>query len=899
MAEKKNKKKGNELDELSLDELIERCKQIKELLASLENQYRAAEITEQSYKQTKEANRKKLAEVRTRLEEWGVKDDDAPAPSPAATQNPAASNSAAPAPAIASAPVTAKTASSPPLSQKTAPVPPPVHAPIVMPPSDAPEPSEPIMETPATEVPPSPPASFAQKLKQQFTHAPSRQSDDPAYVSQTVQLELQKFQEKFNVELERIKASMDAMKETRASTDERIHMLTEGIAELRSNVFQREAGIKEQEMKLTKLKEMVDEIEPQKISKDFSKRDKTANDMELRIEKLEVKTGDLSKTINEINALLKSIGGLENAADINHEAAKKLEKIEEINKSAERLSLKIEKIYLDMNKRLERFNIYEARQDNISEIVNDMIRNFDALSLKFESYAEKKEMTTLKEDIADVLKKMDELKKTLKKAVPFAEAQVPEELSALETEKEDIESLLSSIEYGHERKQIKDDEYASMKEKNEARLKEIKQKIADIMKKLASAPEEKENAGAANAKNQGPSLVNAMVDDMNAIKTAAKKNAEDAKKKEEAAKKEMENAPETESEEDTEETGDEENEEAEGEEESETENEENKGEEKHKSENGEETEEGAEKDMAEKQEDSEAEEIKKIAKTASTPAAINQNDAAEEKEAAPKETEPLAVEVKTQGNKQKKKAIQNKANENKKHAVKHAKSGSDDKAKQHPTIDSERATRLFLRANEIEKPAKKIRPKRAAKNGKKKAVKHQKAAAKTSAKITHAQKNIAGTEGTNRKAADFKSYESKTPASNKIAEEKIRANASIANASSTEAVKKPRKSLRASHDLFVPAKNIKNIASIVSNEQNKAQQPEKPAADLQKEGAEPSKQNNVQGKENAAQKASAPAKKSEEKKEDNPLLLELDDSLKQGLISKETYENTKKLLMMG
>ncbi len=503
-AEKK--KKESELDELSLDEMIEKKKQVETLLANIENQYRNAEITEQSYKQTKEANSRKLADIKKRLEEWGITDTPAANP-PAAEVKPAAASTA---PAAAPKPPPSVNA-----VQKTVSEPAQERSPTKVPEKTSIAPTIVDSEPSPEQNSPAPALSFAQKLKQQFIqprNSSARQAEDAGtqsvsqiqtIVSQTAQIELQKFQEKFNVELERLKTTLEGIKENKTATDERMHMLTDGLAELRSNVFQREAGIRDHEMKLTKMKEMVDEIEPQKITKEFIKRDKTYSDIELRVEKVEVKANDIVKSVGEINALLKSIGGLENIASMDHEISKKLEKVREINTAVERLASKTEKIFIEMNKRLEKFNIYEARQDNMSEILNDMIKNFDGLNIKFESYVEKKDMTTLKEDMADIQKKIEELRKIMKKAVPFADVQIPEELVSLQAEREDIESLLSSVEYEHEKKQIADSEYLSIKEKNEARLKEIKEKIRDAVKKLA-AEEEKQDASKAKQKNVAP-----------------------------------------------------------------------------------------------------------------------------------------------------------------------------------------------------------------------------------------------------------------------------------------------------------------------------------------------------------------------------------------------------------
>lgn len=536
-AEKK--KKGSELDELSLDEMLEKKKQIDELLANIENQYRNAEITEQSYKQTKESNLRKLADVKKRLAEWGILDTDAAKP-PAAE----AKTSAPSAPSItpAAAQKTSPSVPSVDAVQKTGSEPAQERSPTKVPEKIPIAPTIENLEPSPEQNSPAPALSFAQKLKQQFIQprsSPARQAEDTGtqpvsqiqtIVTQTAELAVQKFQEKFNVELERIKTELEGVKESKTATEERMRMISDSITELRSTVFQREAGIRDHEMKLTKIKEMVDEIEPQKITKEFIKRDKTYSDVELRTEKLEIKANDILKNVGEINALLKSIGGLENIANMDHEISKKVERVREINAGIDRLASKTEKIFIEMNKRLEKFNIYEARQDNMSEILNDMIKNFDGLNIKFESYVEKKDMTTLKEDMADMQKKLEELKKTLKKAVPFAEVQIPEELMSLQAEREDIESLLSSVEYEHEKKQIADGEYRSIREKNEARLKDIKEKIRGAIKNLAAEEEKQEASKAKKKLEEKPETKEAAAEKTPVTATDAKKPAEPKEK---------------------------------------------------------------------------------------------------------------------------------------------------------------------------------------------------------------------------------------------------------------------------------------------------------------------------------------------------------------------------------
>ncbi|NOQ37848.1 hypothetical protein GQ472_03075 [archaeon] len=562
MTRKIDKAKVSEFQGMSLDGLMDKKKEVKEFLASLENDYRNAAITEASYKHTKTINLKKLEDIKKQLTDFGITDDDSDtdqnadgdkkpatgsdgtAGAPLAATSPTAG---APPASIPPSTVTPPASDAPPAAippasdAPSAAIPPASDAPpaATPPATDAPTPASPDNDAPKTsdDTPDNPSESgskkisFMGKLKQHLTSsnhsdqktppAPPQASTPPAPATppaQSVELTMQKFSEKFNVDIERIKATIDALKEARTSNDERMQTISEGLTELRTTVMQREAGIKEQELKFTSVKELVEDIEPEKINKQFMKRDQFASEMEVRIEKLEVKMEDVIRTTGSINALLKSIGGLENVANIDHEVAKKMEHMTKTEKSMDNLSSKLEKMFLAMNKNLEDFEVYEARQDNMNEVLNDMVKNVDKLGIKFDNYIDKKDMVKIESTIETLAEKLELMMKILKKAVPFAEAEIPKELQVLEDKKEDIGSLLSALESEHHKKQISDKEYATIKKKNEESLKKINEDIGKIMRNLIGKKEDSTASGPA------------VVSDKDSDKTKTKKDTKDTDK---------------------------------------------------------------------------------------------------------------------------------------------------------------------------------------------------------------------------------------------------------------------------------------------------------------------------------------------------------------------------------
>lgn len=446
------KSKSSEFNELSLDELVEKKKQVAELLAALEDDYRKAAITEESYKQAKGSNARKLELIKEKLEEFGVKDDG---PAPAAA--PAKPQISASAPTAAAAPIPAQPA--PPFPHPAA--------------GDA--------KPPAAAHAPSNPLSAISGI---FHPSPS-----PSF-----ELEIQKLDGKFAVELERIKATIDAMKETRAASEEKMQRMTESIAELRSMLFQRETALKNYDIKMEKLSEAMADIEPQKIAKDFTKRDKSAAEAEVRIEKLERKSDDVMRTINETAALIKSIGGLQNIADVDHAITRKLAKVEEIAKNVERFSEKTERMFVEVNKQLEEFTVYKVKQENTEEVVRDLVKGVDRMGIRLENCLEKKEITSFREMAGNLEKQVSLLKGALTRAAPFIEAELPKGMLLLEREKEDVEALISSVTSEYEQKKIPEADFRATIEKNRAKLEELDKKLAEAIEKFAEKSREKEQS---------------------------------------------------------------------------------------------------------------------------------------------------------------------------------------------------------------------------------------------------------------------------------------------------------------------------------------------------------------------------------------------------------------------
>jgi hypothetical protein len=139
-------------------------------------------------------------------------------------------------------------------------------------------------------------------------------------------------------------------------------------------------------------------------------------------------------------------------------------------KYVERIGMKTEKMFIDLNKGIQDLVIIRSQQDDFNESLKDIIKNIDSLNVKFEGYITKKDLDSFREDNLLIKKEIEEIKKVL----PVAELKLPENIINLRKEREDIKMLLDSLEDQHIVGKISRDEYENIKDANMKRLEEIR-----------------------------------------------------------------------------------------------------------------------------------------------------------------------------------------------------------------------------------------------------------------------------------------------------------------------------------------------------------------------------------------------------------------------------------------
>ena len=292
---------------------------------------------------------------------------------------------------------------------------------------------------------------------------------------------------KINIELEKIKTFLDAQKDLRTATDEKLQRLTESIGELRSMLFQKESEIDKMNVKLQRIEEVFNDIRPEQYSRELQKRDKELANQNLRIEKLEKVSYDMAKDVNELKTIFREIGSVENLVNVSKRINEKFIKMENMLRDVEKISEKLEKHFVEINKKLEEFEEYKNKQLQIDGLSKDLLKAVDDINIKISKLASEEELFKLKEIVNSFTKDLEDVKKSVASGLPFL-GPLPEEVQQLQKKREEIKALLDSIDEQYKTRALKEEEYRRIREANLQKLADIDAKIRESIQRIKGLP---------------------------------------------------------------------------------------------------------------------------------------------------------------------------------------------------------------------------------------------------------------------------------------------------------------------------------------------------------------------------------------------------------------------------
>jgi hypothetical protein len=477
MEEKKEEPEKDDMPTESLDELRLQKEQVEELLSSIEDSYRDATLPENTYREVKGKNEKRLAEVSKKIEMLGGIPNELPASSSEtepggveyATQSGAEEKKPAGArkPQPAAAPADKETGKA--------------EALIKLLEQKIEERLRDVIASASVEVT----DKRLKKMDAAFegfelnTKSKLDAIDSDLKQAKTAAESVAKYDKQFNsmnTEIEKVKALVDSVKEAKNVMDDKLQRVNENFAEIRSIVYQREAAGKEQSVLVDKIKDTVSQIDSARILREFTARDEQIRDVNSRLERLERSNKMLTESINKIRGLMTDIGSLENVIKASKHVGEKLEKIQEIEERMKAVSTKLNGLYVDMKKKLDDFAEYRVKQDKLAGVGDDLVKNVEELTRRLSDYATKADITGIRDELKIV---RDDAKKAASSPSARAVSGASADMAKLREEKEEIEAVLDTIEENYASKAMSEEDYKKSRDSNIRKLASIEKAMKE------------------------------------------------------------------------------------------------------------------------------------------------------------------------------------------------------------------------------------------------------------------------------------------------------------------------------------------------------------------------------------------------------------------------------------
>lgn len=286
--------------------------------------------------------------------------------------------------------------------------------------------------------------------------------------------------EKMQVQLEKLKAFIDAVKDEKEGQADTIRRIMEEMGELRSSTASIDGRLSDVAMKTGDITETMSMLKPERFTKLLTKLDSGIKQNDAKIEKLDEITSVVIKKIGLVESVLSEMGSLEKVVEFSKNIASRMIMVDETEKRIKRVGDKIDGIFMELNKRLEDFMLYKAKQDTASELIQEMMKSTDEVNTKMSGLVTKEELEELRDNL-----------ETRMSAMADTGMQESPMLVKHQEQRDEINSVLEMMEEQFKAGTLKKEEYEKAKKVNLDRLREIEKKIAEergASEAMVSAP---------------------------------------------------------------------------------------------------------------------------------------------------------------------------------------------------------------------------------------------------------------------------------------------------------------------------------------------------------------------------------------------------------------------------
>jgi len=207
--------------------------------------------------------------------------------------------------------------------------------------------------------------------------------------------------------LEKLDGKLEILEKSRDELTERMTQLAEEIGELRSMFLERERSFDKMKAQFEKVYEIVTELEPLKIRKEFEKKEAEILKLNARMEKVESLLKALREENTKFREFFEKIKSFENIVDIHSEIEKKLSAMNEVKKYVARMASKVESIFSEVNQKVNELEEMRGKVEKLDELTIELTKMLDEISVKLNKFLEKKEWKGFAKNVEERLDRLE------------------------------------------------------------------------------------------------------------------------------------------------------------------------------------------------------------------------------------------------------------------------------------------------------------------------------------------------------------------------------------------------------------------------------------------------------------------------------------------------------------
>jgi chromosome segregation ATPase len=201
------------------------------------------------------------------------------------------------------------------------------------------------------------------------------------------------------IEIERLKAQMEALLKAREAMSEQISNLSERIGELRSSLVEHERESSKLEAEIKKTIELVQKVKPEEILKEITKFDAKIEALKARISSYDALIDRVVEEMKEMRRTFVQFRSLDAIAKMSEDLKKDLEKGRKIEAEMSKHASKVESMFAEIQKRYKEFYEVLKSMEELRERFRLLLREFDKLRIEFASTAKKEDFENLEKKL--------------------------------------------------------------------------------------------------------------------------------------------------------------------------------------------------------------------------------------------------------------------------------------------------------------------------------------------------------------------------------------------------------------------------------------------------------------------------------------------------------------------